>query len=161
MSQQNVEVVKAVQPTGVDMVALFQAPDMAVSELGIDVTAFEDDFETEFIATAGSIRPGSRGLQGFAEAWTDWLEPWHSYHIEVEDHLDAGEEVVSLVLVRAQTVRGSVPVEHKPAAIWSVRGGKVTRVRFYLEREEALDAAGVSVKPDRSRARGRSDTAGA
>lgn len=133
-----------VQASGVDMVALFQASDPDLAELGIDVGAFEDDFETEFIAKAGSIRPTSRGFQGFAEAWTDWLEPWHSYYIEAEEFVEAGDEVISLVRVRAQTVRGSVPVEHSPAAVWSLRRGKVTRVRFFLERQDALEATGLS-----------------
>jgi ketosteroid isomerase-like protein len=151
MSQENVEIVKRAQPsgfdTGIDMVQLFRAsttPDPAA--VGIDVTAFDSDFEVEFIASqAGpSIRPApSRGIQGFAEGWRDWLEPWESYHLELEDYIDAGEDVVTLVRVHAQSARDAVPVEHWPAAVWSVREGKIVRVRFYLERVEALEAAGL------------------
>src|SRR6476620_2312971 len=102
MSQENVEIIKRVQPSGIDWADLFRAafrvttatPDPATT--GIDPTAFEFDFETEFIASqAGSMRPACRGLQGFAEAWQDWLEPWESYYIEVEEFIDAGDEVVS------------------------------------------------------------------
>jgi ketosteroid isomerase-like protein len=147
MSQENVEIVKKVQPSGVDLVELFRAstvPDPSAT--GIDLTAFESDFETKFIASRvfGSIRPTtSLGLQGFVEAWRDWLEPWESYYIEVEGFIDAGDEVVSLTRVRAQTTRDAVAVEHRPAAVWSVRAGKIARVRFYLERAEALEVAGL------------------
>jgi ketosteroid isomerase-like protein len=150
MSQENVEVVKRAQPsgvdTGIDMVQLFRAstaPDPAAT--GLDVTAFESDFEVEFIASeaGASIRPASRGFQGFAEGWRDWLEPWESYYIEIEEFIDAGDEVVSLVRVHAQTARDTVPIEHWPAAVWSVREGKIVRVRFYLERVEALEVAGL------------------
>ncbi len=147
MSQENVELVRSVQPSGVDLAALFRTstvPDPSAT--GIDLTAFESDFETEFIATRtfGSMRPPtSVGLQGFAEAWRDWLEPWESYHIEVEEFIDVGDLVVSLTRVRAQTTRDEVAVEHRPAALWSVRDGKIARVRFYLDREEALEAAGL------------------
>ena len=119
-------------------------PDPAAT--GIDVTAFASDFETEFIARRifGSIRPRTfHGLQGFAESWRDWLEPWESYYIEAEEFIDAGEEVVSLTRVVAQTTRDSVAVEHRPAAVWSVREGKIVRVRFYVERKEALEVAGL------------------
>ena len=144
MSQENVEIVQRVQVSGVDLVELFKAstpPDPSTT--GIDVTAFDSDFETEFI-TRRALRPSvSRGLLGFAEGWRDWLEPWASYYIEAEDFIDAGDEVVSLTRVRAQTTRDAVAVEHRPGAVWSLRDGKITRVRFFLERDEALEAAGL------------------
>jgi len=148
MSQENVEIVKRVQASGVDLAEVFRAstlPDPAAT--GIDLTAFDQNFETEFIArrSAGAVRPGvSHGLQGFAEAWRDWLEPWESYYIEAEEFIDAGDEVVSLTRVQARTTRDAVAIEHRPGAVWSLRGGKIVRVRFFLGRDEALEAAGLS-----------------
>ena len=149
MSQENVEIVKRVQPNGVDMVKLLRgtnapAPAVTAPAAEIDVTVFEDAFESEFIsATAGSLRPASRGPEAFAEAWRDWLAPWESYYVELEGFIDAGDEVVSLVRVRAQTTRDAVAVEHESAAVWLVRDDKIVRVRFYLDREQALEAAGL------------------
>jgi ketosteroid isomerase-like protein len=149
MSQENVEIAKRVQPSGVDMAGLLRAPTPeALAEAGVDLTAFESDFETEFISKQGGpIRPsarGIRGFQGFVEGWLDWLEPWESYVIDVDGFIDAGDEVVSLVRIKARIGPGAVPVEHCPAAVWSFRAGKVASVRFYLERDEALKAAGLS-----------------
>ena len=45
--------------------------------------------------------------------------------------------------VRAQTTRDAVAVEHRSAAVWSVRENKIVRVGFYLERDQALEAAGL------------------
>jgi len=146
MSRENVEIVKRAQPSGVDMVELFRdSSASAPATAGIDVSAFESDFEVEFISIEArrSIRPAARGPQGLAQAWRDWLEPWESYYIEAEGFIDGGDEVVSLVRVRAQTARDSVPVEHRPAAVWSVREKKIVGVRFYLERDAALQAAGL------------------
>jgi ketosteroid isomerase-like protein len=109
----------------------------------IDVTVFESDFDVEFISKVGSMQPAARGVEGLAEAWRDWLEPWESYYVEPEEFIDAGDEVVCLVRVRAQTTRDEVAVEHDSAAVWSVRENKIVRVRFYLEREQALEAAGL------------------
>jgi ketosteroid isomerase-like protein len=148
MSRENVEIVKRVQASGVDLAELFRAsaiPDPSAT--GIDLTAFESDFEIEFIARRvfGSIPPRtSHGLQGFVDGWRDWLEPWESYYIEAEDFIDAGDQVVSLTRVLAQTTRDAVAVEHRPAAVWSLREGKIVRVRFFLDRGEALEAAGLS-----------------
>jgi ketosteroid isomerase-like protein len=150
MSEENVEIVRRAQPERIDMVKLFRAsnaPDPAVTPgaAGIDATVFEDDFEVEFISEiAGSQRPASRGPQGFTEAWLDWLEPWESYYVETEEFIDAGEEVVCFVRVQARSARDAVPIEHESAAVWSVREGKIVRVRFYLNREQALEAAGLS-----------------
>jgi ketosteroid isomerase-like protein len=150
MSQENVEIVRRAQPTGVDMVKLFRgsnAPDPATTPdtSGIDLSAFHDDFEVEFISmTAGSLRPVGRGPEALAEAWRDWLEAFESYCVELEEIIDtAGDEVVSLVRIRAQTARDAVAVEHQAAAVWLVREGLIARVHFYLERERALEAVGL------------------
>ena len=55
----------------------------------------------------------------------------------------SGDEVVSLTRVQARTTRDAVAIEHRPGAVWSLRGGKIVRVRFFLERDEALEAAGL------------------
>jgi ketosteroid isomerase-like protein len=146
MSQQNVELVKRALPSGVDMVELFRAsPSGDPAAADIDVTVFASDFETELISSqaGGSIEPAAAGPEGLAEAWRDWLEPWETYWIETERLIDAGDEVIQLVRVRAQTTRDSVAVEHRPAAVWTVRKDKVVRVRFYLDRAEAFEATGV------------------
>jgi ketosteroid isomerase-like protein len=147
MSQENVDVVKRVMLNGVELVGLFRAPNPPdPSATGIDLTAFTEDFETEFIASRvfGSLEPTpSHGLQGFAERWRDWLEPYESYYIEVEELIDAGDKIVSLARVMAQTARDGVAVEHRPAAVWSLQDHEIVRVQFYLDREEAFEAHGL------------------
>jgi ketosteroid isomerase-like protein len=36
-----------------------------------------------------------------------------------------------------------VDIEHRPAAVWTFRDGKVHAVHFYLDRQEALKAVGL------------------
>jgi hypothetical protein len=146
MSREDVEIVKRAQPDGVDLAQLFRAVGVPDSAPGIDLTVYEGDCQVEFDSRSSAAvgPPSSSGLLGLAEGWRDWLEPWESYYIEVEEFIDAGAEVVSLARVRAQSARGGVPVEHSPAAVWKVEDGKVVRVRFYLGHREALEAAGLS-----------------
>ena len=54
------------------------------------------------------------------------------------------DEVVTFARNRGHTDTDAAAVESESAAIWSVREGKIAKVRFYLERTEALTAAGLS-----------------
>jgi ketosteroid isomerase-like protein len=63
--------------------------------------------------------------------------------MEIEECVDAGDQVVMLVSVRGRTSRGGVEVEHRPAAVWTLEDGKVTAITFFLEREQAFEFAGI------------------
>jgi ketosteroid isomerase-like protein len=142
MSQENVELVKSLQPTDVDLVEVFASDEVATQAM-VDAFAgvFGEDFAAQFISSEMEL-PEYRGVGGFIAAWGDWLAPWASYRIEAERFIDAGDDVVVLARIRGRTARDGVTVEHTPAAIWSLREGKVVALRFYLDREEALKAAG-------------------
>jgi ketosteroid isomerase-like protein len=142
MSAENVELVRKLHPTDVDLVDLFVRGDP--ENFGMDRDLFEDDFEVQFLAeSAGREQPTVHGVEGLLEAWRDWLQPWASYHLEVEELIDAGDEVVAPVRVRARTAHDGVAVEHAPAAVWTIRNGKIAAIRFYLDRQEAMQAAGL------------------
>ena len=151
MSAENVELVRGLIPSdGMDMVEATRLMTGAgVERVGIDSGPFAEDFEIEFISEQ-PLGPGPvnrRGVKGLAEGWANWLEPYESYLLTPEEFLDAGEEVVVLVHVRARTKRDGVEVEHSPAALFQVRDGKVRRTRFFLERELALEVAGLDPPP--------------
>jgi ketosteroid isomerase-like protein len=142
VSRENVELVRTVQPSGVDLVALNRELPEAFAALPGSV--FADDFESVFMVEDAPTRLGPfRGAQGFVAGWSDWLEPWESYEIEAEEFIDADDQVVVFARVRARTRRDKVEVEHSPAAVWTVRDGLVRRIEFYLERASALRAAGL------------------
>jgi ketosteroid isomerase-like protein len=148
MSRENVELVKTLQPSEVDLVASAADAERGEGFFAADAgsEAFAEDFEVEFVAAGSGRRPHYRGGSGALEGWRDWLSPWASYRVESQEFIDAGDDVVALVHVRARTSRDDVEVEHSPAAVWTVKEGKIVRVRFFLEREEALKAAGLPVE---------------
>jgi ketosteroid isomerase-like protein len=84
------------------------------------------------------------GADGFREAWIDWTSPFSSYHIDVEEMIDAGDRVVSLVAMSGKTKTGGVDVEAAAAAVWTVVDGRLRRVEFHLDRDSAIRAAGLS-----------------
>ncbi|MGH2993997.1 MAG: nuclear transport factor 2 family protein [Solirubrobacterales bacterium] len=85
-----------------------------------------------------------RGLRGFLEFWTDWLEPWESFSIETAEFLDAGDKVVQLARQTGRTESASAPIEGQGAAVMTFRDGTLTRIEFHLDRDRAMKAAGLS-----------------
>ena len=83
------------------------------------------------------------GLDGFVEAWTDWTGAYESFRVEVEEMIDAGEQVVSLVVMTGTVRGGGGEVTSPGAAVWTVVDGRVRRVEFHLHRDAALKAAGL------------------
>src|SRR4051794_10128661 len=58
--------------------------------------------------------------------------------------VDAGDQIVSLIVMRA-TGRGSgVSVERKDAIVSTFRDGKITRIDYYNDQAQALEAVGLS-----------------
>lgn len=145
MSRENVEFVKRLQPSGVDLVQFFaEDAEGLVSEE--DAAFFSDDFEVRFIYERGMTGElEGQGADGLAKAWREWLTPFHSYQLDVEEMFDAGNDVVTFVRVEAQTERDAVVMKHSPAAVWRFDDeGKIVALHFYLDRGEALEAAGLS-----------------
>jgi ketosteroid isomerase-like protein len=58
-----------------------------------------------------------------------------------EDFIQAGDEVVVPMRIHARTAStDSVRV----SAVWTLRDGRAVRVRYYDDRAEALEAAGLA-----------------
>ena len=72
------------------------------------------------------------------------LEAWEERRLEPEAFLDAGDEVVVL-LHEYRRGRGSgIELETKTAVVIAVSGGRVARIQGYMDRDAALEAAGLS-----------------
>jgi uncharacterized protein len=85
-----------------------------------------------------------RGLDGYTRWLTNWGETFESYAMELGRLVDAGDRIVSLIVMRA-TGRGSgVSVERKDAIVSTFRDGKITRIDYYNDQAQALEAAGLS-----------------
>jgi ketosteroid isomerase-like protein len=154
MSAANVQIVEQIQAvlTVDDVVASLDDP-----ESDVDVEeAFErlavPDVECAMVGpeTAGSVTMRGTGLEGFRTIWTEWMSPFESFRIEVEEVIDAGDKVLSLVHQTGVTKTGGVQIESRAAAVWTIRDGKVTQVEFHLDVDAAKRAAGLSSEPQSS-----------
>ena len=75
--------------------------------------------------------------------WLDWLEPWASYHVQVDEMIEVGDSVVVLVRDRGLRHGMDVEVELISGSLWTFRADKIARVHFYANREELREAVGL------------------
>jgi ketosteroid isomerase-like protein len=143
MSQENVDLVKAVHPpSGSDLTQMFR-DESGLEPLRSAAPVFDPEVQVIGGDMAGlSVNAG--GLDGLIEAWREWLEPWESYWTEVEDFIDAGDDrVVVLVRDHGRLRAAASEVENLGGSVWSVRRGKIVRIEFHAHRDAALEAAGL------------------
>jgi ketosteroid isomerase-like protein len=141
MSEDPVVIVRdAFFPEGLDLVAVLESGEFGRA---IRVEALAEDAEVVF-ATPSGPRAMFLGPGGFVEGWRDWLAPWASYTVTVEELIEAGGgRILALAQLSGETRRDHVKIEHPAAAVLEVRDGKITRVEFHLDRDEARQAAGL------------------
>ena len=100
------------------------------------------DVEIAMVAPGGWSAE-REGLQGYMDGWEDWLAPFDSFRLEFEDLLDAGDNVVVLVRQFARPKGASAHLENPGAAVFRFRDGKIERIEFHLDREDAMRSAGL------------------
>ncbi|HEY0517078.1 MAG TPA: nuclear transport factor 2 family protein [Solirubrobacteraceae bacterium] len=145
MSQENVDVVRSILPgPDTDMIALWN-DDSAGGELMHTMAPLLDPGFVSVKHVPGAEPETARGLQGVRVGWLDWLAPWATYRTEIEEVIDLGDRVVSVLCDYGRREPDSPEVALKSAAVWTVRGGLVVRAEFYTGgRAEALEAVGLT-----------------
>ena len=101
------------------------------------------DLESVMIGPDVSFRAEYSGVSGLVEGWTDWLSPYESFRMEIEDLIESEDILVTLVRQFGTPTGGGPEVEAESAAVWWLRDDRLVRVEFHLDREAALQAAGV------------------
>ena len=85
-----------------------------------------------------------RGLDEVARFTDDWRATWASTHWEIDEFIDAGDDVVVLGRFQGIGVNSGAPVDATFAQVMTVRDGKLVRGVLFQSRAEALEAAGLS-----------------
>jgi ketosteroid isomerase-like protein len=142
VSGQNVELLEAMLPgADIDIANLFRDERLFASTVEALGGLFHPDVES-VPAWRGSGTTYS-GIDGFREMWIDWLQPWATYHVQVDEMIEAGDSVVVLVRDRGRRHDMDVEVELISGSVWNFRDGKIARVEFYANREELREATGL------------------
>ncbi len=83
---------------------------------------------------------GHDGIRRFYEGVRD---AWESYRWDVEETRVAGDSVVAMVYCQGQGREGGPRVDWRVAWLWRFRRGRPVSLRFYRDRAQALEAAGL------------------
>ncbi len=144
MSQENVELIRAV-------LEAYQQPEVIALVANGELDLATVDPEVEWDASRlGDMIPDLAevywGHEGVRTYWRRWFDAWRDLKFEVEDVLDAGDEVVVLIRNQRQWGRHSgICTELPPYAQgFTVREGKLVRWRTFADQESALKAAGLA-----------------
>jgi uncharacterized protein len=130
MSQENVEIVRrgfeAFQRGDTEAILDDVDPDVEVHE----PTDLPD----------AQVFHGHAGLLATVEKAQAMFE---DIRIEAEEFTDAGDRVVIWYRVVGRGKGSGVEVEMHQGSVWTFREGKIVRVEGYMDRDKALEAAGL------------------
>jgi ketosteroid isomerase-like protein len=134
MSQESIEVVRG-------MYADFSELAEGDGDVAAHVTGhFDHDCEYQPIEETGTIR----GHDGLVRWYERWLEAWVCSKDQVDEVIDAGDMVVTAITVHGRGRESGLSISQRLFQVLEVRGDKILRVREYLSRDQALEAAGLS-----------------
>ena len=84
------------------------------------------------------------GHAGVRKWFRDFFSVWESIHVEAEEFVEIGDWTVVYLRTRLRGVASGVEIEVPNTAIHLFRDGRIVHDRVYLDRDEALEAAGLS-----------------
>jgi ketosteroid isomerase-like protein len=105
---------------------------------------YDPDIEWEDVSGLWGDWGMRRGFEEVRDAWLTWFEAFEQVNFEIEELVEAGDKVVALIRARARGRESGVVIDQRLPSVWTVRGGRVVRVRGYREAGDARDAAGLS-----------------
>jgi ketosteroid isomerase-like protein len=86
-----------------------------------------------------AVYHGHDGLREFAR---QYYEMWETFEDHLEELVDLGDHVLSVVTSRGRGRASGLDVEWTDnVGVWTIRDGKVIRVEWFRARDEALEAA--------------------
>jgi ketosteroid isomerase-like protein len=114
-----------------------------------DRDAFLALLDPQFEGIPPSDWPESTPVRGHEAAWDFGLEleePWQEGGGEITELIGAGNDrtVMGIAARRAGKASGVDLGKFEAWAVISFRGGRIVRLEWFLDRSEALEAAGLS-----------------
>ena len=82
------------------------------------------------------------GLDGLATALSEWFEPWDEHHFQADSIEAHGDVTIAEVHITARGGRSRMQVDQRFFQVYRVAGGRITRMDEFVDRADALRAAG-------------------
>jgi uncharacterized protein len=102
------------------------------------------DEDVEWVNPAYAVEPGTRrGIGEFREALDRLRASFGDIRIEVDEVIEAGDDVVVAGRWTGEGTGSGVPLETTFSSVLTLRDGKVIRYEWFREKAEALEAVGL------------------
>jgi ketosteroid isomerase-like protein len=132
MSRENVEVVRSVYAGFSELARKGELASFVAEH-------WDPDCEYEPVEETATIR-GHDALIRWAERW---LEAWEEYWDEIDEIIDVGESVVAAITVHGRGRDSALEISQRLFHVMELRDRRILRMREYLDRHQALEAAGL------------------
>ncbi len=87
-----------------------------------------------------------RGHAGVRELIALMLAPWDELRTEIDELIDPGEAIVTIVRNVGRGKGSGVALEHQRGSVYDLRDGRIARARLYMDPDQARAAAGLDSK---------------
>jgi ketosteroid isomerase-like protein len=139
MSRENVEVVRRAYSVmkGTRLYTSLSAGQTHYDEY------FHPDAEIVPPAMYPDIEVSYTGAEGFDRLARQWEEAFDGFRFEAERFFDAGDQVLVFARTFGTGKQSGAAVEIPTAHLYTLRDGRATRLKIFLDRTQALKAAGL------------------
>ncbi len=132
MSEENIEVVRRVY-------------EGVTARLKVHRELFDPDLELDQTEVPLDVVGVSRGLEAAEESLREYWETFEDFQIEVEEVMHADEAQVVTAVRDGGRIRGSdAEVWNRFFHVWTFGNSKIIRLSIHMDRNQALEAAGLS-----------------
>jgi ketosteroid isomerase-like protein len=108
------------------------------------------DPEIEWVNPPDAIERGTRrGIEAFSDAADAVSDTFEGVGVDIDEILDAGDEVVVLATLHGRGRGSGADVERRQGYVWTLRDGKAIRFQWFNDPDAALTAAGIHCQPRR------------
>jgi ketosteroid isomerase-like protein len=133
VSQENAEIVRSI----------YEAVTRRDSATPFEVYAEDIVWDVSNSGRATLMKSVYRGHEGVRQMWRDAVEVFGEVDLDVEELIDAGEQVVAVICERVIGRTSGAPGKASHVAVWTLADGKVVRMQIFDNRDQALKAVGL------------------
>jgi ketosteroid isomerase-like protein len=90
-----------------------------------------------------------RGIDAIRRHYTSWVEAYPDLTLEPVEASGCGDTVLLWLHCSGRGRESEIPLSMQLAHVITMRDGRMTRLLVYLDRNEALRAAGLAEDPER------------
>jgi ketosteroid isomerase-like protein len=113
-----------------------------------DLAVFDGMTTSDLVLVQPPEVPDTKTYEGrdaVADAMEDWPNQWEDFRMDLIEVIDAGDEVaVSVTRHRGRGRESGIEMDFEVFYVQRGRNGKLARVEMFFNRQQALEAAGLS-----------------